>query len=305
MKEKDYETIIIGAGIAGLTAAIYAARKRMSYLVISEDFGGQMNVSGEVLNYPGIIQTTGADFRSILKKQIEFNKVKVNEGESVKKVEQVGDNFKVISDKAEYQAKSLIIASGSRPRKLSVPGEEEFTNKGVHYCAICDGPLYSGKKVAVIGGGNSALEAVDFLLNIAERIYLVNIGEKLKAYEYLIERIEKQEKVKIINNAKTTEIFGNKFVRGLKYDQGGVAKELEVDAVFIEIGRVPNVDFVKDLVEVDEEGHIKVDCWARTNIPGIFAAGDCTDVHEYQYVISAGQGCIALIKTAKYLAGMK
>jgi len=299
---KIYDTIIVGAGIAGITAAIYAARKRMDYLIIAEEFGGQMALSGEILNYPGIAQTTGVELISSLQKQADFNKIKVQEKEKVTKVEKVDKNFKVISNKSEYESKTVIITSGSRSRQLGVPGEKEFANKGVHYCAICDGPLYSDKEVAVIGGGDSALEGVDFMLNVASKIYLVNRSEKLKAHEYLVERAEKEDKIEIINRAETTEIFGSNFVEGIKYKQGGEDKELKVEGVFVEIGRVPNVDLVRGLVDLDEDNHIEVDCHTRTSVPGIFAAGDCTNVHEYQYVISAGQGCVALIKAAKYLA---
>lgn len=298
---KTYDTIIIGAGIAGLTAGIYAARKKMNFLILAEEFGGQMNISGEVLNYPGIIETTGAEFRSIMQKQAEFNEFKVNEGEKVVKIEKKKEIFIVKTNKGDYSARTVIVASGSRPRKLDIPGENEYRNKGVHYCAICDGPLYPGKNVAIIGGGNSALEAVDFMNGIANKIYLLNIGNKFKAHQYLIDRLNSLEKVEIINNAMTKEIIGDKMVGGIKYSQDGKEKNLEVDGLFIEIGRIPNIDFVKDFVELDKHGHIQIDENMGTSVPGLFAVGDVSSVHEYQYVISAGQGCIALIKAARYL----
>lgn len=301
MEKKIYETIIIGAGMGGLTAAIYAARKRMNFLIIAKEFGGQMNISGEVLNYPGIVKTTGSELRSIMQKQMEFNQFEVNEGEEVVKVEKKGDIFNVNTDKDKYQAETLIVASGSSPKKLKVTGEEKYANRGVHYCAICDGPLYKNRNVAIIGGGNSALEAADFMLKIANKIYLIDIAEKLKAHEYLIERIKNKKNVEVINSAKITEIFGEKFVEGIKYIKNEEEKELKVDAVFVEIGRIPNIDYIKDLVELDEDNHIKIDCQTKTSIPGVFAVGDVSDVHEYQYIISAGQGCLALLKAAKYL----
>lgn len=298
-----HDTIIIGAGICGMTAALYAARKRMDFLLISQDFGGQFNVSGEVLNYPGIVKTTGIEFSDIMKKQMEFNRVKVKE-EKVDKIEKRAENFSVLTNKGNYETKTVIICTGSKPRKLDIPGEEEFANKGVHYCAICDGPIYGDKTVAVIGGGDSALEAVDFLLNVAKKIYLVSRGE-LKAHKYLQERIENNKKVTVIKKANTTEISGDKFVKGLKYDQDGKIKELKLDGVFVEIGRIPNTDFVKDFVKLDKHNHIDINCWGETSVTGVYAGGDCSSVHEYQYVISAGQGCTALLKAARYLAGRK
>ncbi|MBW2980665.1 NAD(P)/FAD-dependent oxidoreductase [Candidatus Woesearchaeota archaeon] len=299
-----YDTIIIGAGIAGLTAAMYAARKKMKYEVISSDFGGQFMVSGEVLNYPGIAKTTGVEFSSIMEKQMKFNGVDVKL-ETVKAVKKKGTNFKVVTGKKEYETKSLIIATGSKPRKLNVPGEDKFAKKGVTYCSICDGPLFYEKDVAVVGGGNAALEAVDFLKDIVSNIYMLVLGDKFVGHEYLIERVKKNPKVKVLFNAKTTEVLGNKFVNGLKYEQDGKEKELKVQGVIIEIGRVPNTEIFKNLVEFDEHNHVKIDCHQNTNIPGVFAAGDCASGHEYQYVISAGQGCMALIKAARYLAKKK
>lgn len=299
-----YDTIIIGAGIAGLTAAIYASRKKMKFEIISTDFGGQFMVSGEVLNYPGIIETTGADFSSTMEKQMKFNDVNVKI-ETVEEIKKQEENFKVITDKKKYDAKTVIIATGARARKLNVPSEDRLAKKGLTYCSICDGPLFSGREVAVIGGGDAALEAVDFLKDIVSKIHMIVIGDKFTGHEYLIEKVEHNKKVKVYFNAKTTEILGDKFVSGLKFEQEGKEKELKLDGVIIEIGRVPNTETFKDLVKFDNHDHIIVDCQGHTNVPGIFSAGDCASGHEYQYVISAGQGCMALIKAARYLANKK
>jgi thioredoxin-disulfide reductase len=302
--KRIYDSVIIGAGIAGLTAAIYAARKKMKFEILSSDLGGQFMVSGEVLNYPGIIKTTGTEFAAIMGKQMKFNDVNVK-AETVKKVSKIKDNFKVITSKAEYYTKTVIIATGARARKLNVPGEDKFANKGLTYCSICDGPLFKGKEVAVIGGGDAALEAVDFLKDIVSKIYLVAIGDKFTGHEYLQERVKKNPKVEILFNAKTKEILGDKFVSGIRLEQNGKEKELKVKGVIVEIGRVPNTEFAKDLVDIDEHGHIIIGCQGHTSVPGIFAAGDCASGHEYQYVIAAGQGCMALIKAARYLANKK
>jgi thioredoxin reductase len=224
MLDMIYDTIIIGAGIAGSTAAIYAARERMKFLLITREFGGQFMESGDILNYPGIIHTNGAEFAMQMEKQLEFNGVTVREGEEVKEIKRDGAGFQVVSDKAQHETRTVIIATGARPRKLRVPGEDKYAKKGVHYCAICDGPLFAGKDVAIIGGGNSALGAVDFMKNIAKKIYLVNIDEKFNAQKYLVDRIKVVKNVEIITSAKTTEIFGDDIVQGLRYEKNGKTK---------------------------------------------------------------------------------
>lgn len=299
MQDNTYETIIIGAGIAGITAAIYASRKRMRFLIISKDFGGQINVSGEIENYPGFSHTSGVEFAKTLKNQLDFNGIKI-QYESLKKIEKQDDGFVVKTDKAEYKTETVIIASGARARKLNVPGEREFANKGVTYCAICDGPLFKDKAVAIIGGGDSALEAADFLTRIASRIYIINISDEIIGHEYLMEKVIGKEKIEIINNAKTTEILGDKFVKGLKYEQNGEIKQIGCEGIFIEIGRVPNADFARDFLELDDHGHIKISKHCETSINGIYAAGDVADLHEYQYIIAGGQGCTALLTAAKH-----
>ncbi len=297
-----YDTIIIGAGMGGMTAAIYASRKKMKYKIISKDVGGQFLTSGEVLNYPGIKETTGVDFAMTMQDQLKFNNINV-ELETLQQIEKVKDNFIVKTDKNEYTTRTVVLAIGAKPRQLNVSGEKEFAKKGVTYCAICDGPLYKDKDVAIIGGGSSALESVDFLDSIASKIYLIVRDGKLKAHEYLIESVENNPKVEIIYKADMTEIYGDKFVEGLKYKQKGQEKEIKVRGIFIEIGRIPNTDMVKDMLTLDEYKGIIVDCFMNTSVPGIFAAGDCTANNEHQYVIAAGQGCMALIKAARYLAG--
>ena len=301
-----YDTVIIGGGIAGLTAAMYAARKRMDYVILSDEFGGQFIESGEILNYPGIISTDGIRFSGILKEQMAFNGVNVKRGEIVRSIKKDSKgNFKVKTEKNTYESRSVIIATGSHPRKLNVPGEEKFTLKGVHYCTICDGPLYHDKDVVVVGGGDSALESADFLLNIAKTITIINKSDSFNAHRYLQERIENKQKVRIINNADVTEILGNKMVTGIKYEKEGRQSHIETEGVFVEIGRIPNTAIAKGLVKLDEHDHIKVNVQTETSTPGVFAAGDCTDIHEYQYIIAAGQGAAALIKAARYLTGVK
>jgi len=296
-----YEAIIVGAGIAGSTAAIYASRKRMNFLLISKNFGGQFLESGEILNYPGIVKTNGVEFRSILERQLEFNQIKPKTGEEIKKIEKTKEGFRVISDKAAYEAKTVIISTGSIPKKLNVPGEVEYTNKGLTYCSVCDGPLFSGMDIAVIGGGNSALEGVDFTKDIARKIYLINVNKNFNAHEYLIENVTSYQNVEVISEAKTIEIIGDKFVTGLIYEKNKEKKRLDIGGVIVEIGRQPMTDFLEGFLALDEHKHIVADCQGRTSVEGVFAAGDCASSHEYQYTIAAGQGCVALLKAARYI----
>jgi thioredoxin reductase len=276
----------------------------MKYKIVGSEFGGQFMVSGEVLNYPGIVETTGIDFANTMKEQLKFNDVEPVL-ETVQTITKHDNVFSVTTDKNTYETKSIIVASGARARTLDVKGEDEFARKGVTYCSICDGPLFAGRKVAIIGGGNSALEAVDFMKDIASEIHLLVRGDKLKGFEYLIENVVDDPKVTIHYNATTTEISGDGFVTGVQYTQDNETKNLDVEGVIIEIGRIPNTDFLEGVVALDDSKHIIIDCQTRTSVPGIFAAGDCASGYEYQYVISAGQGSMALIKAAKYLAGLK
>ncbi|MFA6461209.1 MAG: FAD-dependent oxidoreductase [Candidatus Woesearchaeota archaeon] len=304
--KKIYETIIIGGGIAGCTAAVYAARKKMDFLLITENVGGQMWESVEIFNFPGINKISGADFSQRIQEQLDFNQIKIKSGVQVNKIVKKGKLFLLRTDSGDFFSKTMIIATGSHPRTLDVPGEKEFRNMGVTYCAICDGPLFKGKDVAIIGGGNSALEAVDFLSKVAKKIYVLNVNPNFNnVHASLLEKAVKSKNVKIIYNALTIKINGDRFVKSLEYTQKGKFHTLSVQGVFVEIGRIPAVDLVKGLLKLDEHNHILVDCQTNTSVPGIFAVGDCSSVHEYQYVIAAGQGCIALLKAAKYLARQK
>jgi NADH-dependent peroxiredoxin subunit F len=294
------DTLIIGAGIAGMTAAVYASRKRMNYKIVGETLGGQLLQTAEILNYPGIVKTTGAEMQRTLKMQAEYNNIEVI-GDKATEIERKGRFFSVEAGGKKYKTKSVIAATGARPRKLNIPGEKEYTNKGLTYCSICDGPLFSGLDVAVVGGGNAALEAVDFMKEIAGKIYVVTDENDFRAYEYLQERALNSKKVNPIYGAKVTEVLGDKLVTGLKITVDGSQKTLDVGGVIVEIGRTPNTELFSSLLELDSDGHIVIDCMTQTTMPGVFAAGDCASGHEYQYTIAAGQGCMALIKAARYL----
>jgi alkyl hydroperoxide reductase subunit AhpF len=216
-------------------------------------------------------------------------------------VERRGELILVKSNKSEYQAKSVIIASGKRSRELSVPGEKEYKNKGISYCATCDGPLFNGKVVAVIGGGNSALDAALQLMKIAKSVYIINSTAKLGGDAMMLQKVEAAEKVKIFNNAKVSAVLGDKMVKAIKLDRAGKEETLSLEGVFVEIGLIPNSDFVMG-VEKNNLGEIKINNRNETNVPGIFAAGDVTDVPEKQIVIAAGEGSKACLSAFRYLA---
>ncbi|MFC1559946.1 NAD(P)/FAD-dependent oxidoreductase [Candidatus Margulisiibacteriota bacterium] len=295
-----YELIIIGAGPAGITAAVYAARKKIKFLIISKDVGGQAAWSGDIENYTGYQFVTGPELAMKFEEHMKQFKVDLKEGEDVKSLEKSGDNFKVVTDKGSYEAQSIIIASGKKPRMLGVPGETKFKSKGVTYCATCDGPLFSGKDVAVIGGGNSALDAALQMMKIANKVYLINVNPELGGDAVMIEKVKKDPKVEIMNGTKTIEIYGEKFLTGMKVESQGKARDLKVQGIFVEIGLIPNTDFVS-IVEKNKAGEIVTDSNAKTSIEGVFAAGDVTNQPEKQIIIAAGDGAKALLGAYSYL----
>lgn len=296
-----YDLIIIGAGPAGITASVYAARKRMNFLVITKDIGGQTAWSGEIENYTGYQFISGPELAGKFEEHMRQYGIELKEGEGVTELKKKGDVVFVKTDKDTYEAKTAIIASGKKSKELGVPGEAEFKNRGLTYCATCDGPLFAGKDVAVIGGGNSALDAALQLIKIAKHIYLVNITPSLTGDAIMQDKVKESDKISILNNTRVTAIFGDRFVSGIKIKREDKEKTLEVQGVFVEIGLLPNSEFAEDL-EKNEKGEIKVDCRSQTNIPGIFAAGDVTDVPEKQIVVAAGDGAKAALQAFRYLS---
>jgi alkyl hydroperoxide reductase subunit F len=296
-----FDLIIIGAGPAGITAGIYAARKKMNVMVISKDIGGQAAWSGDIENYTGYQFISGPELVSKFEEHIRKYRIELKENEEAKEVSKKGDIVLLKSDKGNYEAKTVIIASGKRSKELKVPGEREFKNKGLTYCATCDGPLFSGKDVAVIGGGNSALDAALQLINIANRIYIVNNTLNLNGDAVMLGKVTSSVKVAVLNEAKVISVIGDKMVKGVKIEQKGKQKDLSVSGVFVEIGLIPNSDFAQE-VDRNERGEIKVNSYNETNVPGIFAAGDVTDVPEKQIIIAAGEGSKAALSAFRYLA---
>lgn len=299
-----YDLIIIGAGPAGITASVYAARKRMKLLVITKDIGGQAAISGDIENYTGYQFISGLELAAKFEEHMKKYAIVLKENEEVRGINRKGNFILVKTNKGTYEAKTAIIASGKRSKELNVPGEREFKNRGLTYCATCDGPLFAGKDVAVIGGGNSALDAALQLMNIAKHIYIINITSTLGGDAIMREKVQKNRKVSILNNTRTVAILGDIMVNGIKIKTKEKEEILSVQGVFVEIGLIPNSEFTKDL-EKNELGEIKVNCRNETNILGIFAAGDVTDVPEKQIIIAAGEGAKAALSAFRYLAQLK
>jgi len=296
-----YDCIIIGAGPAGMAAAIYLARKKMKIIVLTGDFGGQTAKASSVENYPGFEKISGPELSEKMHQQIEKLGVE-SKSEEVKGVEKDETSFNVTTYNGSYKAKSVIVCSGKTHRKLGVPGEEEFTGKGVSYCAICDGPLFKDKTVVIVGGGNSALDAALELEKYAKAVFILNISDQPQCDAILLDRFKDSPKSQIICGAKTKEIYGDGFVRGLKYEEeSGNLKDLPCEGIFVEIGWTPSTDFVKNLVKVSELSEIEVDKTGATACEGIYAAGDVTDTPFKQIVIAAGEGAKAALSAWKYL----
>lgn len=294
------DLIIIGAGPAGITASVYAARKRLDFMVVTEDIGGQAAWSGDIENYTGYQFITGPDLVARFEEHMRRYNVELRENERVVEVKKEGDGISVTTEKNRYEAKTVIIASGKRSKELGVPGEREFKNKGLTYCATCDAPLFGGKDVAVIGGGNSGLDATLQLVKIAKLVYLVNITSKLTGDPVMQEKVYASKIVKVLNNTQVTAIIGDKMVTGIKILKDKKEDLLRLQGIFVEVGLIPNSAFAKEL-EKSEYGEIKVNSCNETNAPGIFAAGDVTDVPEKQIVIAAGEGSKAALGVFRYL----
>jgi alkyl hydroperoxide reductase subunit F len=299
-----HDLIIIGAGPAGITAGVYAARKKMNILVVAKDIGGQAAWSSDIENYTGYQFITGTDLVARFEEHMRKYGLELRENEEVINLEKEEDAVSIRSNKGIYKARTAIIASGKKSRELNVPGEEKFKNRGLTYCATCDGPLFTGKAVAVIGAGNSALDAALQLMKISEHVYIINNTAELSGDVIMRDKLAVSKIVTVLNNTTVAEITGDKFVNGINIKKDGIESFLSVQGVFVEIGLVPNADFAKG-VDKNQFGEIRVDCRNQTNISGIFAAGDVTDVPEKQIIIAAGEGAKAALSVNRYLAQHK
>ncbi len=303
-----YDAIIIGGGPAGMTAAIYTARKKLKTLLLTKQLGGQMVWSSDVENYTGFSMISGADLT--LKFHEHLNQItedlEVKEGVTVQSIERNVTLFQVTdSAEQEYFTRSVIIASGKEPRHLGIPGEEKFFGRGVAVCATCDAPLYKNKDVVVVGGGNSAMDALLALSKVARRIYNVNVNDRLGGDEVLRAKVESSPNITFYNNAKVLEVVGESRVAGLRILKADRTEEtLSVSGVFVEIGYEPSLGFDR-LTDKNEKGEIKVDQNLQTSVPGIFAAGDINDAWGEQIIIAAGEGAKAAMAVSNYLNGVK
>ncbi|HVN22581.1 MAG TPA: FAD-dependent oxidoreductase [Syntrophorhabdales bacterium] len=298
-----YDVAIVGAGPAGLTAAVYSARKKLSVLLISKDVGGQTLWTNEIENYMGYQFIEGAELIEKFERQVRQFPIDVKIEEEVVGLERVEGGFGLQTAGAgSYQAKTVIIASGKRPRSLGVPGEERLRGRGVTYCSTCDGPLFEGMKVAVIGGGNSAVEAVIDMLKIAEHVYMISLTP-LTCDQILHERVKEGTNVTVFTEHETQEVLGDSSVSGIRIKdlKTGEERTLEVQGVFVEIGLIPNSDLARDLLGLNKVREIEVNCSGETGVPGLFAAGDVTDVPEKQIVVAAGEGAKAALQAYRYL----
>ncbi len=304
-----YDLIIIGAGPAGVSAAIYAARQKMNLLLISKDMGGQIAKKAvDIENYPGFDKISGPDLIKTFEEQLKTNKVEIIFDE-VLKIEKQNNKFIISTESGEkYEALTVIISTGGDPRPLEAEGEKEFIGKGVSYCALCDGPIFRDKIVAVIGGGNSGFESALFLSNYVKKIYVLEFSEVAKADAQNQKLVLNTKKAEIITNAKVLKIEGDKFVKSLTYQDliSNQEKKLDVDGVFVEIGYSPATAFVKDLVDFSERDEIITDLESyATKTPGLFAAGDCNKGKYKQIITAAGEGAKAALAAYEYFQKIK
>jgi alkyl hydroperoxide reductase subunit F len=312
-----YDLIIIGGGPAGMTAAVYAARKRLTTLLITKDLGGQALLTSEIENYMGYQYITGEELAAKFEEQVKEFPIALHLDDGVEQLaaedpqeseEDLGSpphkQFSVITGSGKrFRGRALIIASGKRPRRLNVPGEEELIGRGVSYCATCDAPLFAGRDVAVIGGGNSAFTAVADLTPIAGQIYVVNHAYDWRADPVLLERAERSGKMTPFLGHQVAEILGQDQVEGIVIQprSDGETKELAVQGVFVEAGLAPNSEFARGMVVLNDVGEVMVNCKGQTDIPGVFAAGDVTTVPDKQIIIAAGEGAKAALAAYEYL----
>ncbi len=302
------KVIIIGSGPAGLTAALYTARAQLEPLVfVGDTLGGQVAISSEIENYPGFPEgLTGPELGQLFQKQAERFGARL-EYDTITGLDLSVRPFKVTAYGGEREAHALIIATGSSPRKLGVPGEEEFAGRGVSYCATCDGFFYTGREIALVGGGDAAVEEAMFLTRFAAKIYQVHRRDRLRADRYMQERALRNEKIEFVWDTVVDEIVGHQVVSGVRLRNVKTGEERlhPVEGVFVAIGHTPNTKFLGGQVTLDEKGYILTDDRRRTNVPGVYAVGDVQDWMYRQIATSVGDGCRAAMEVEKYIAELE
>jgi alkyl hydroperoxide reductase subunit F len=298
-----YDLIIIGGGPAGIAAGIYAARKRLNTLLITKDWGGQITKANEVQNWPGTKSVSGLDLIKQMTEHLKSFEIEIKENREVIDLDKKGDNFVVRDNDEQYEGRAAIIASGKIPRTLNIPGEEEFKGKGVSICATCDAPIFKNKEVAVVGGGNAGFAVAMDLIKYAKKIYILEFFEEMKGDLLTKEKLAQTKKVEFITNVAVKEIKGSKFAESLVYEDRKTSEdhEIQVEGVFISVGMMAKAEFATKLVELNKIGEIVIDKDNYTKTPGLFAAGDITDIKYEQVVIAAGEGAKAALAATEYL----
>ncbi len=304
-----YDLIIIGAGPAGVAAGIYAARQQLKILIISKDIGGQVAKKAvDIENYPGFEKISGPDLVELYKKQIKSNELEVMVNEEVVSVEKPGNFLVKTASGKSFEAVSVIVTSGAKSKLINVPGEEEFSGKGVSYCSLCDGPIFKNKVVAVVGGGNNGFESALFLSNYVKQAIILEYGDKVNADAENQELVAKNSNIEIITNAQVAKIEGKVFVNAIYYKDrvSGDEKKLDVNGVFVEIGYSPATNFLGDLVELNDKKEIIFSPETlETKTAGLFSAGDCNVGRYKQIVMASGQGALAALSAYNYIKKQK
>jgi len=296
--EKTYDLIVLGGGPTAIGCAIYAARFAMDVLIVGKTFGGLIATTHLVENYPGVASISGQGLMDMFKDHMDSLEIPYISDE-IRSIAKENDHFVLLSFFQKFKAFSICIATGSERRKLSVPGENKFTGKGVSYCATCDGPFYKEKIVAVIGGSDSAAKEALFLAQNSEKVYIIYRGGEIRAEPINKKRVLENHKIEIIYNTNVVEIKGDNTVKSIIFDNG---KDLDVDGVFIEIGSIPNSDLAKQIgIKTNEKDEIIINRKSETNVPGIFAAGDVADAPFKQAITGVAEGVIAAYSAFDYV----
>jgi len=302
---QEFEIVIVGAGPAGLSAGMYVARQNVSCLVISKDLGGQMNLIPKLENYPGTIMSSGQILAKTLETQYLSFKGEIVY-DTVEKIDESEDGFKIKTTRSEYKAKAIVLAPGKVPNMLGVENESEYFNKGIHYCTKCDAPFYQGRTTASVGVGSYLVESGLLLSRMASKMYLILKGSKLAGDKDLVATLENNKNIEIITRSSVKSISGNSALQQITIvDSSGDEKVLDVDALFIELGSKINLDYVKHLVKINTKGEIEIESGGMTSHPAIFAAGDATTIPYKQIIVACGDGSNAGLSAFNYLEKLK
>ncbi len=305
--DNKYDVMIIGGGAAGLTAGIYASRAKLSTIILNDGaVGGQMVLTDEIANYPGVEQTKGYMLANTMKVQAKSFGCKIRTNVNIVKYNLEGEVKSVeLKDGRTFEAKAVILAPGGKPRSLNIPGEDEFKGTGISYCATCDGDFFTGKDLIVVGGGNSALEEAVALTNFARKVTIVHQFDNFQAFEHAVQEAKDNPKIDFIMESELRSFEGNGVLQKVTIEHlpTGKMSEMNIDGVFIFVGYQPNTDVFKGIINLNERGEIPVDADMKTNIPGVFAAGDCIAKKYRQVTTAVAEGTVAALSAAEYLRG--